>query len=118
VANLLANAIKFAPGGEVTLSAEMTDAKGLGIRIADSGCGIPPGLLEQVFQPFHQVENELSRTTNGAGFGLPLSRKLVEHHGGTLYLDGAIERGTIAILNLPGWAGSLDGLWAGPAVSA
>jgi two-component system cell cycle sensor histidine kinase PleC len=118
VVNLLANAIKFAPGGEVALSAETVEAKGIEIRIADTGCGIPPDQLDQVFQPFHQVENELSRTTNGTGLGLPLSRKLVERHGGTLCLDSAIGRGTTAILRLPGRAVSLDGLWAAPSASA
>ena len=118
VVNLLANAIKFTPGGEVGLSAEMTDAKSIEIRIADSGCGIPRAQLEQVFQPFHQVENELSRTTTGTGLGLPLSRKLVERHGGTLTLDSMIGRGTTAILRLPGRAVSLDGLWAGPTATA
>jgi two-component system cell cycle sensor histidine kinase PleC len=118
VANLLANAIKFAPGGEVTLSAAMKDGASLEVRIADTGCGIPANQLEQVFQPFHQVENELSRTTNGTGLGLPLSRKLVERHGGTLRLDSAIGQGTTAILQLPGRVVPLDGLWAAPAASA
>ncbi|HEV8391179.1 MAG TPA: ATP-binding protein [Dongiaceae bacterium] len=118
VVNLLANAIKFAPGGEVTLSAEMKGVRGIEIRVADTGCGIPPDQLEQVFQPFHQVENELSRTTNGTGLGLPLSRKLAERHGGSLDLDSTIGRGTTAILRLPGRAVSLDGLWAEPAASA
>ena len=118
VVNLLANAIKFAPGGTVTLSAEMAEARGIEIRVADTGCGIPTDQLEQVFQPFHQVENELSRTTNGTGLGLPLSRKLVERHGGTLRLESAVGEGTTAVLLLPGRAVSLDGLWAGPAASA
>jgi two-component system cell cycle sensor histidine kinase PleC len=118
VVNLLANAIKFAPGGEVTLSAERIGANGIEIRVADTGCGIPAEQLEQVFQPFHQVENELSRSTNGTGLGLPLSRKLVERHGGTLYLDSAAGNGTVAVLCLPGRAVSLDGLWDGPAASA
>ena len=112
VVNLLANAIKFAPRGAVTVSAEVTGAAGIEIRIADTGCGIPLDQLEQVFQPFHQVENELSRTTNGTGLGLPLSRKLVERHGGTLHLESIPGRGTTAILSLPGRAVPLDGLWA------
>jgi two-component system cell cycle sensor histidine kinase PleC len=112
VINLLANAIKFAPGGEVTVAAELTDAAGIEIRIADTGCGIPPNHLEQVFEPFHQVENEFSRSTNGTGLGLPLSRKLVERHGGTLHLESAVGRGTTAILRLPGRAISLHGLWS------
>jgi signal transduction histidine kinase len=112
VVNLLANAIKFAPGGAITLSAETTEAKDIEIRVADTGCGIPTDQLEQVFQPFHQVENELTRTTNGTGLGLPLSRKLVERHGGTLCLDSAVGRGTTAVIQLPGRAVALDGLWA------
>jgi signal transduction histidine kinase len=118
VVNLLANAIKFAPGGEVTLSAAVTESAGLEIRIADSGCGIPADQLERVFEPFHQVENEFSRTTNGTGLGLPLSRKLAERHGGTLLLESAAGRGTTAILSLPGRAVGLDGLWEAAAETA
>jgi two-component system cell cycle sensor histidine kinase PleC len=88
VVNLLANAIKFAPRGEVTISAAMTGPGGLEIRVADTGCGIPVDQLERVFEPFHQVENELSRATNGTGLGLPLSRKLAERPGATLALEG------------------------------
>ena len=114
VVNLLANAIKFAPRGEVTVSAAATESAGIEIRIADTGCGIPADQLERVFEPFHQVENELSRATNGTGLGLPLSRKLVERHGGTLVLESAVGRGTTAILSLPGRAVGLDGLWESP----
>jgi len=71
-----------------------------------------------VFDPFHQVENEFSRTRNGTGLGLPLSRKLAERHGGTLTLESAVGRGTTAILSLPGRAVGLDGLWEAPAETA
>ena len=118
VVNLLANAIKFAPRGEVTVSAAATESAGIEIRIADTGCGIPADQLERVFEPFHQVENELSRATNGTGLGLPLSRKLVERHGGTLVLESAVGRGTTATLSLPGRAVGLDGLWETPAAIA
>jgi signal transduction histidine kinase len=115
VVNLLANAIKFTPRGEVTVSA-VTDSAGIEIRIADTGCGIPADQLERVLEPFHQVENELSRTANGTG--LPLSRKLAERHGGTPVLGSAVGRGTTAILSLPGRAVGLDRLWEAPAATA
>ena len=117
VVNLLANAIKFAPRGEVTVSA-VTESAGLEIRVVDSGCGIPADQLERVFEPFHQVENELSRATNGTGLGLPLSRKLAERHGGSLVLESVVGRGTTAILSLPGRAVGLDGLWKSSAATA
>ena len=113
--NLLANAIKFASSGVVDLSATLTSATDIEIRVADPGRGIPPDQLEQVFQPFHQVENELSRTTNGTGLGLPLSRKLVEQHGGTPRLESAVGTGATAILRLPGRARARDSLWENPA---
>jgi two-component system cell cycle sensor histidine kinase PleC len=118
VVNLLANAIKFAPRGQVTMSATVTGSAGIEIRVADTGCGIPAGQLERVFEPFHQVENEFSRSTSGTGLGLPLSRKLAERHGGTLVLESVVGRGTTAILSLPGRAVGLDGLWQAPAATA
>src|SRR5262245_37832672 len=116
VVNLLANAIKFAPKGEVWLESAMIGVDGVEIRVRDTGCGIPADQLEAVFQPFHQVENELSRTASGTGLGLPLSRKLVERHGGSLTLESA-GHGTCAILCLPGRAVPLDALWSAPAAS-
>jgi two-component system, cell cycle sensor histidine kinase PleC len=118
VVNLLANAIKFAPRGEVTLSAVMTGFAGIEIRVADTGCGIPADQLDRVFEPFHQVENELSSATNGTGLGLPLSRKLAERHGATLALESTVGRGTTAILSLPGRAVGLDEIWDAPAATA
>ena len=106
--NLLANAIKFAPDGEVTISAAMAGPGGLEIRVADTGCGIPADQRERVFEPFHQVENELSRTTNGACLGLPLSRKLAEPHGGPWCSKALRRTGRPPSSAFPGHAVGLD----------
>jgi two-component system cell cycle sensor histidine kinase PleC len=114
VINLLANAIKFtAAGGLVTLGAVVTGPD-VEIVVTDTGCGIPADQLEQVFEPFHQVDSDLSRASNGTGLGLPLSRKLVERHGGSLTLQSRVEEGTIAKISLPGRANILDTLWDAP----
>ena len=110
VVNLLANAIKFtAPGGLVALTAEVAGPD-VDIVVTDTGCGIPVDQLEQVFEPFHQVDSDLSRASNGTGLGLPLSRKLVERHGGTLVLESRMAEGTSARISLPGRASTLDAL--------
>jgi signal transduction histidine kinase len=109
VLNLLANAIKFASRGRVTVSASACDSS-LDLWVADTGCGIPEDQMERVFQPFHKVENALNRTSNGTGLGLPLSRKLVERHGGTLDLESVLGSGTIAILCLPDRVERIDSL--------
>jgi CheY-like chemotaxis protein/anti-sigma regulatory factor (Ser/Thr protein kinase) len=82
--NLLHNATKFTEaGGTITLAAE-ADAQTVTVRISDTGIGIPPGQLPQVFDMFAQLDHSLERTTSGLGVGLALSRRLVELHGGTL----------------------------------
>ncbi len=112
VLNLLANAIKFTPaGGQVIVSATLTGPRDLAILVEDTGCGIPADQLGRVFEPFHQVESDLNRATNGTGLGLPLSRKLVERHGGTLELSSVVGHGTRARIGLPGRAISLEDLW-------
>jgi two-component system cell cycle sensor histidine kinase PleC len=111
VVNLLANAIKFtAPGGLVTLSAEARGSD-LEIVVTDTGCGIHADQLEQVFEPFFQVDSDLSRASAGTGLGLPLSRKLVERHGGSLTLKSRVGEGTSARITLPGRARAPDILW-------
>ena len=111
VVNLLANAIKFTPpGGLITLKAAVTGSD-LAIVVADTGCGIPAAQLERVFEAFHQVESDLNRATNGTGLGLPLSRKLVERHGGALDLLSDVGVGTQARITLPGRASPPESLW-------
>ena len=99
--NLLNNAAKYTePGGTITLLAEVTD-QALIIRVRDSGIGIDSDVLEQVFEPFFQL-NSNDRRVSGLGIGLSLTRNLVEMHGGriTAQSDGA-GRGSEFIVRLP-----------------
>ena len=103
--NLLSNAIKFTPrGGRVTVRAERReDALGERVRISvqDTGIGISPQDLERLARPFEQVESQHSKTTQGTGLGLALSKSLVEMHGGLLDLKSAPGQGTTASFALP-----------------
>ncbi|MDE2029623.1 MAG: hypothetical protein KGI97_03560 [Alphaproteobacteria bacterium] len=100
--NLLTNAIKFTPeGGSVTLS-EMIDDKGrMKIAVIDSGIGIAPADIEVALTPFGQIESALSRKHQGSGLGLPLTKALVELHGGALDLHSELGNGTTVTLTFP-----------------
>jgi len=100
--NLLGNAVKFTPcGGKVSLSAEATEEGGLQFRITDTGIGIPKDKIEIAMSPFGQVDGSLSRTYDGTGLGLPLTKRLVEMHGGTFELSSEPGRGTVITVRLP-----------------
>ncbi|MEC9347763.1 MAG: PAS-domain containing protein [Pseudomonadota bacterium] len=99
--NLLSNAVKFTGGGGRVTIAVSRDAEGLEFSISDTGIGIEPHRIEEMFQPFTQAHDGLSRRFEGTGLGLPLSRSLAELHGGTLRLESVVGQGTTARLNLP-----------------
>ncbi len=99
--NLLSNAVKFTPpDGRVMVTADRSD-RGLRLRITDTGIGIPQAELEQVMEPFHQVDNSHTRRYAGTGLGLPLVKSLVEMHQGSLTLSSVIGRGTTVTVQLP-----------------
>jgi PAS domain S-box-containing protein len=100
--NLLVNAIKFTPaGGQVTLQVTESDGN-VEVAVSDTGIGIAPEDQERVFQPFVQIDSSLSRQHRGTGLGLPLSRHLVELHGGRLKLRSQLGEGSIFSFTLPG----------------
>lgn len=99
--NLLSNAFKFTePGGHVNLNVT-EDTAGVAFTIADSGIGISAKDLDRVFEPFAQADSSLSRKREGAGLGLPVTKKLAELHGGWLRVESEEGTGTRAILFLP-----------------
>jgi PAS domain S-box-containing protein len=102
--NLLSNAVKFTlPGGTVTVSIAHDDIDGVRISVADTGIGIAPQDLPKVVLPFGTLARNasLSRRREGTGLGLPLSKSLVEMHGGRLEILSELGRGTIATVRLP-----------------
>lgn len=101
--NLLSNAIKFTPaGGAITLSARLLDDGSFEVSVADTGIGIPADKIDKVLEPFEQVENSFTRTRAGTGLGLPLTKAMVEAHGGRLVLESELGKGTRVGVILPG----------------
>jgi two-component system CheB/CheR fusion protein len=105
--NLLSNAVKFTPeGGKIGMRAKKTDSE-VEIVIWDTGIGIAPENMEKLFEGFFRVDTPYSRVTEGTGLGLPLSRKLVELHGGRLSVESAgLNKGTSIRFTLPLYGGA------------
>jgi signal transduction histidine kinase len=103
IENLMSNAIKFtAPGGAITVSAgRASHGEFAEIRISDTGIGMTEDEIDTAFTVFGQVDNRLARRYEGAGLGLPLSKCLVELHGGALSIISAPTKGTTVIVTLP-----------------
>ncbi len=100
--NLLTNAIKFTPaGGSVKLSARRDADGGLSLVVADNGIGMDEEGMRRAMMEFMRVDSSLSRNHEGAGLGLPLSRRLMEKHGGTLRLASTPGAGTVATATFP-----------------
>ncbi|MCA8907466.1 MAG: HAMP domain-containing histidine kinase [Rhodospirillaceae bacterium] len=100
--NLLSNAMKFTPqGGRVTLAADNAPDGGLTLSVVDTGAGMTADELEQAMLPFVQVGDAHNRQVPGTGLGLPLTKQLVELHGGRLEMDSAPGRGTTATVHVP-----------------
>jgi len=100
--NLLSNAVKFTPsGGEVRVSVEREAEGGLAVRVADTGIGIPPEKIPLALAPFGQIETGLDRRYDGTGLGLPLAKRLIELHGGTMEIVSKPGKGTVITAHFP-----------------
>ncbi len=101
ILNLMSNAIKFTErGGSVTVSVHELDS-GTEVKVADTGVGIAQCDFERVLAPFGQVDASLSRSNEGTGIGLPLSKALMELHKGSLTLHSTVGEGTTVTLHFP-----------------
>ena len=100
--NLINNAIKFTEQGGISLSVSQKENHVL-IKVQDTGIGIPSEQLETIFQEFTQVDSSPTRKTGGTGLGLPISRRLVELHGGRLWAEstGISGEGSTFYVELP-----------------
>ncbi len=106
ILNLLSNAVKFTPGGgSVTITAgldqEGNEDGGFRLSVADTGIGIPPEFMADLFQPFRQADNAANRRYEGTGLGLSISKNFIDLHGGTLTCDSVPGTGTTMTIRLP-----------------
>jgi PAS domain S-box-containing protein len=102
--NLLSNAIKFTPeGGRIRITAgrPLDAPSGIEIAVADTGIGIKPEDQGRIFREFEQLESAYVREQQGTGLGLALTKKLVELHGGRIWVDSEFGRGTTFRFVLP-----------------
>ena len=99
--NLLSNAIKFTMTGGITVELECDAMEGMSLRVVDTGIGISETDLQRVMEPFVQVDSTLSRSHEGTGLGLPLSRALMETHGGKMTITSTLGVGTVVTISLP-----------------
>jgi len=100
--NLLSNAIKFTNDGGITVQAENKESKIL-LTVKDTGLGIPTDKLDMIFEAFTQVDTTTTRKVGGTGLGLPISRKLINLHGGKLWAEssGIEGEGSVFKIELP-----------------
>jgi len=103
IMNLVHNAIKFSPrGGQVQVAASGEgEGEWVTLAVRDSGPGIPAGEVDRIFDKFHQVKRNRGRGGAGSGLGLPISRQLVEMHGGRLTVESAVGQGSTFTVVLP-----------------
>jgi signal transduction histidine kinase len=101
IVNVMANAVKFTPGGgEIKVRCHEEDGA-VHVRIQDSGIGIAEELQESVFEAFHQGDAKVARQYGGTGLGLSVCRRLVEMHGGRIWLKSSRNIGTTVFFHLP-----------------
>ena len=100
--NLLSNAVKFTPEeGTIEVGVDVDKEGAFVLSVTDTGVGMSPEQIPEAMRPFGQVDNAISRESEGTGLGLPLTKSLVEAHGGTLEVESNLGVGTTITLRFP-----------------
>jgi signal transduction histidine kinase len=99
--NLLSNAVKFTPeGGRIGIEARQADGA-VEISVSDTGIGIAPEDQPKIFEEFRQVGSDYAHKTEGTGLGLTLAKKFVELHGGRIWVESEVGKGSTFTFTLP-----------------
>ena len=100
--NLLSNAVKFTPNdGSVKVNSRIEEDGCLAIAIADTGIGMDKGGIDKAMSMFGRTDSAVIREAEGTGLDLPLSKGLIEVHGGTIDIESAPGEGTTVTLRFP-----------------
>jgi signal transduction histidine kinase len=99
--NLVENALKYTPqGGEVTIQLQ-TDPSALTFAVQDSGIGIPENDLPRLFEKFYRGTNREALSQRGTGLGLAIVKSIAERHGGSVWVESALGKGSTFYLQIP-----------------
>jgi signal transduction histidine kinase len=98
--NLVGNAIKFTDTGEVRVTAEAADGH-FAISVVDTDPGIPEQERTRIFEQFHQVDDSNTKSKGGTGLGLAIAKQIVEMHGGRIWVDSTVGKGSTFQMELP-----------------
>ncbi|HEX3318863.1 MAG TPA: ATP-binding protein [Solirubrobacteraceae bacterium] len=107
--NLISNALKFSPRGEAVRVTAHALADMALFSVADRGRGVPDDMREAIFERFGQVDASDSREKGGTGLGLPIARSIVEQHGGRIWVDSRVGRGSTFWFTLPRSSEAVEG---------
>jgi signal transduction histidine kinase len=100
--NLIGNAIKFSPrGSDIILRAQSLTAAEAVLSVEDQGRGIPQEKLDIIFERFQQVDASDSRDMGGAGLGLAICRNIVRQHGGRIWAESTVGKGSTFFFTVP-----------------
>ena len=100
VINLISNAVKFQSHGAITCKAAIRNSA-LCVSVIDQGMGIAPDDCDKVFDKFKQVGDTLTDKPKGTGLGLPISKEIIEHHGGKIWVESVLEQGSTFSFTIP-----------------
>jgi GAF domain-containing protein/anti-sigma regulatory factor (Ser/Thr protein kinase) len=98
--NLVGNAIKFTDAGEVRVSAKALNGQ-FNVSVTDTGPGIPVEHQARIFEQFHQVDSSNTKAKSGTGLGLAIAKQIVEMHGGRIWVESTLGKGSTFLMELP-----------------
>jgi signal transduction histidine kinase len=98
--NLVGNAIKFTDTGEVTIKVAAENGS-FSVAVHDTGPGISPADQAKLFQEFQQADNSITRKKGGTGLGRAISKRIIEMHGGRIWIDSVVGQGSTFSFTLP-----------------
>src|SRR5262252_3348051 len=105
VLNLVGNAIKFTDTGEVRITAKAVNGH-FNVTVTDTGPGIPPEHQNRIFDQFHQVDSSNTKAKGGTGLGLAIAKQIVEMHGGRIWVESGLGKGSTFQMEIPTSAAS------------
>jgi signal transduction histidine kinase len=101
--NLVGNAIKFTDAGEVRVAAKAVHGH-FNVSVTDTGPGIPTEHQIRIFEQFHQVDSSNTKAKGGTGLGLAIAKEIVEMHGGRIWVESTVGKGSTFQMEIPACA--------------